>query len=61
MLSPDPELIRLLHRERFERLAAQARPELPAEQRRPARSAPRLRIALPIRLRRPQVRLREDM
>jgi hypothetical protein len=60
MLNLDPELIRQLHRERHGRLTAHARPDLPAEQRGPARSAPRLRIALPIRLRRPQIQLGED-
>lgn len=59
MLNLDPELIRQLHRERHERLVRAARPRPDHEQRRPARPAPRLRIA--VRLRRPQIRLREDM
>jgi hypothetical protein len=58
MLNLDSELIRLLHRERFARLTAARRHEPASERRRPALPAPR-RGAL--RLRRPQVRLREDM
>jgi hypothetical protein len=59
MLNLDPELIRLLHRERHERLVRAARQESASVQRRPARPAPRLRIAP--RLRRPEIRLREDV
>ena len=57
MLNLDPELIRQLHRERHERLVRAARPEPDYEQRRPVRPARRLQIAL----RRPQIRLREDL
>ena len=59
MLNLDPELILQLHRERHERLVRAARRKHHSEQRRPVRPAPRLRIAL--RLRRPQIRLREDL
>ena len=61
MLNLDPELILQLHRERRQRLIPPARPELDSEQRRPARPAPRPRIALRLRLRRPQIQLREDL
>lgn len=59
MLNLDPGLIRQLHRERHERLVRAARPRPDDEQRRPARPAPGPRIA--IRLRRPQIGLREDV
>ncbi len=59
MSNLDPELIRLLHRERFERLTAAGRHQLAHERHRPAQQAPRRRLTL--RVRRPQIRLREDM
>jgi hypothetical protein len=59
MLSHDPELIRLLHRERTEQLARSAQAQPASERRRRARPAQLARIA--VRVRRPQIRLGEDM